>query len=564
MHKLSVAVLSVLLGGSLAHAADMPDVIVAPRVLWSWTGLYLGGHVGGGFGASQFSDPAGPSIYGGNVRTPAALAGGQIGFNWQIPNTSFVLGLEADASALSADGTATCLASSGFFISANCRVRQDAGGSLTGRLGYAAGGQGRTLLYVKGGAAWLHEQIDITTAGLFPPIASSLDGSRMGWTIGAGVEKALTPAWSVKVEYDYANFGSGNVATPASFVQVLPPLNAYAPTAGGLSSVSQDVHSFKLGVNLKLGQDLNARWEPPAADYRLRGTSDAAYASDAQIEIGGRTWYSSGRYQKDLGGTTDQAQQNLLVSRLTYDTTSASGEVFARVDTPSNLFLKGFIGGGTHVSGKMHDEDWVIFNASVPYSNTLSNPVKGDLGYATLDVGYALFHGPSAKVGGFIGYNYFKENKSAYGCVQIANPNSDCVPAFPSSVLGITENDTWHSLRLGLNGVMKLTDRLTLTADAAYLPWVAFRGTDNHLLRNDVSDTVSPETGSGKGVQLEAIIAYSFANNFSIGAGGRYWAMWAGGETNIFGTGCPCQTLPSRTERYGGFVQASYKFDGLK
>lgn len=564
MHRLSVAVVSVLLGSSLAHAADMPDVIVAPRVLWSWTGLYLGGHVGGGLGTSQFSDSAGPSIYGGNVRTPAALAGGQIGFNWQVPNTSFVLGIEADASALSADGTATCLASSGFFISANCRVRQDAAGSLTGRLGYATGFQGRTLFYVKGGAAWLHEQIELTTAGLLPLAATSLDGSRIGWTIGAGVEKALTPAWSVKLEYDYSNFGSGNVAAPASFVQVLPPLNAYAPTAGGLSNVSQDVHSFKLGVNLKLGQDLNARWEPPAADYRVRGTSDAAYASDAQIEIGGRTWYSSGRYQKDLGGTTDQAQQNLLVSRLTYDTTSASAEVFARIDTSSNLFLKGFIGGGTHVSGKMHDEDWVIFNASVPYSNTLSNPVKGDLGYATFDVGYALFHGPSAKVGGFVGYNYFKENKSAYGCVQIANPNSDCVPAFPSSVLGITENDTWHSFRLGLNGVVKLTDRLTLTADAAYLPWVAFRGTDNHLLRNDVSDTVSPETGSGKGVQFEAIVAYSFANNFSIGAGGRYWAMWAGGETNIFGTGCPCQTLPSRTERYGGFVQASYKFDGLK
>ena len=564
MHKLSVAVFSVLLGSSLAHAADMPDVIVAPRVLWSWTGLYLGGHVGGGFGTSQFSDPAGPAIYGGNVRTPAALAGGQIGFNWQIPNTSFVLGIEADASALSADGTATCLASSGFFISANCRVRQDAGGSLTGRLGYAAGPQGRTLLYVRGGAAWLHEQIDITTAGLFPPIATGFEGSRFGWTAGAGVEKALTPAWSVKLEYDYASFGAASVATPASFVQVLPPLNLYAPTAGGISSVSQNMHSVKMGVNLKLGQDLNARWEPPAADYRLRGTSDVAYASDAQIEIGGRTWYSSGRYQKDLGGTTDPAQQNLLVSRLSYDTTSASGEVFARIDTSSNLFLKGFIGGGPHLSGKLHDEDWVIFNASVPYSNTLSNPVKGDLGYATLDVGYALFHGPSAKVGGFIGYNYFKENKSAYGCVQIANPNSDCVPAFPSSVLGITENDTWHSLRLGLNGVVKLTDRLTLTADAAYLPWVAFRGTDNHLLRNDVTDTVSPETGSGKGVQLEAIIAYSFANNFSIGAGGRYWAMWAGGETNIFGTGCPCQTLPSRTERYGGFVQASYKFDGLK
>ena len=120
-----------------------------------------------------------------------------------------------------------------------------------------------------------------------------------------------------------------------------------------------------------------------ASDYRLRGTSDGAYIPNAEIEIGGRVWYSSGRYQKDLGATVNQAQQDLLVSRLTYDTTSASGEVYGRIDTSSNPFLKGFIGGGSHLSGKMHDEDWLIFGAAVPYSNTLSNPVKGDLAYAT-------------------------------------------------------------------------------------------------------------------------------------------------------------------------------------
>jgi hypothetical protein len=66
-------------------------------------------------------------------------------------------------------------------------------------------------------------------------------------------------------------------------------------------------------------------------------------------------------------------------------------------------------------------------------------------------------------------------------------------------------------------------------------------------------------------VQLEAILSYAIGKSFSVGAGGRYWAMWAtDASTNIFGTGCPCQTLPVRTERYGGFVQASYKLDGLK
>jgi len=296
----------------------------------------------------------------------------------------------------------------------------------------------------------------------------------------------------------------------------------------------------------------------------LRGSADLGYVPDTEIEIGGRTWYSAGRFQKDVGSTVNQSQADVLNSRLTYDTTSASGELFGRIDTSSNLFLKGFIGGGGHLSGQMHDEDWRLFNDQVPYSNTVSNPVNGDLGYATADFGYSLFRGPSAKVGGFVGYNYFRENKAAYGCVQIANPYSDCVPALSNSTLGITENDTWQSLRLGLNGEVKLMDRLTLTADAAYLPYVAFSGSDNHLLRN-VANTISPESGNGKGVQLEAILAYSFANSFSIGAGGRYWAMWAtDSSTNFFSTPCPCQTLPARTERYGGFVQASYKFDGLR
>jgi len=119
-------------------------------------------------------------------------------------------------------------------------------------------------------------------------------------------------------------------------------------------------------------------------------------------------------------------------------------------------------------------------------------------------------------------------------------------------------------MRIGINSVVKLTDRLTLTGDAAYLPFVTFSGTDNHLLRTDVTNTVSPETATGRGVQLEAILSYAIAKYFSVGAGGRYWAMWAPGNSDTFSQGCPCQTLPVRTERFGGFLQASYKFDGLK
>lgn len=563
MGKIVLGAVGIILTTSAAVAADLPQVrpLDPPPVLWSWTGPYLGIHVGGSFGSSSFSDSAGPAIYGGSVRTPAALAGGQVGFNWQ-PDRNWVVGVEADVSSLNANGTNTCLASSGFFLSANCQVRQNAMATATGRVGFATGNAGRTLIYAKAGGAWLGEKIDIASNPLI--YATSLDQGRWGWTVGAGIEKALAPAWSVKVEYDYAGFGSAAVPTPASFVQVAYPFG-YLATPGSSSNVSQNVQALKVGLNVKLGADAYARWDG-LEDYHLRGSQRDEVRPPGEIEFGARAWISSGRFQKDLGATADPGLQNVLVSRLTYDASAASGEVFGRIDGESNLFLKGFAGGGTLLSGKMHDEDWLIFSDTVPYSNTLSDPVKGSIGYGTIDVGYSFLRGAGFKAGGFVGYNYYRENKSAYGCAQIANQNSDCVPAIPGSILGITENDQWNSLRVGLNSVMTLGHGLKLTADAAYLPYVNFKGSDNHLLRTDVANTVSPESGTGQGVQLEAVLAYQFTSSFSAGIGARYWAMWATNDakTNIFGTDCPCQTLPVRAERYGTFVEASYKFDGLR
>jgi opacity protein-like surface antigen len=560
--KKVLAAAFVVLSSGAADAADMPVAYPAPVAPWSWTGFYVGAHVGGGATSSQFSDFAGTPIYGDKVRGPAGFAGAQLGYNWQFANTGLVLGAEADAAGMSSYGSMTCFAVSGFFVSANCRVRPDAIGSFTGRIGWAMGPQGHALVYLKGGAAWLDDRVDVTVNRVAPMRVSSFNDVRWGWTAGAGVERALTPAWSLRLEYDYAKLSDFSMTVPASFVQI--PFVGYVPTSGGTTSVSQNLQTAKLALNYKIGQDLHARWEPLASDYRLRGTTDAGFVPVAEVEVGGRVWYASGRFQKDYSTLVNPTSPNDLISRLSYDATSASGEVFGRIDTTSNIFLKGFVGGGRITSGSMHDEDWVIFNQSVPYSNTLSS-VSGSLVYGTIDVGYSLFRGPSANVGGFLGFNYYNDRKGAYGCSQIANPFSDCLPTIPTSVLTITEDDRWYSLRLGINGVVTLVDRLKLTADAAYLPYVALRGLDNHLLRTDVTQTVSPESGVGQGAQLEAILSYAFMNGFNVGAGARYWAMWTpAAYVNSFGTQCPCQAMPARTERYGGFLQASYKFDVLK
>jgi opacity protein-like surface antigen len=572
----TIALIALTAAGA-ARAADMaPSIPIyqppapLPAPVWNWTGGYAGMHVGGLWGDTRFSDPFGASIYGDDVATPGFLGGVQFGYNWQAPHTRWVLGVEADLSALSSTGTNTCLAYSGNFLSANCRSRPNASTTLTARIGYAIDPEKRTLLYLKGGFAAVHDNIDAATNVVSPTLETASSIWMLGWTVGAGVERALTPAWSLRLEYDFLTLGRTSIATPASYFQVIPgdPFG-YLPTAGAISGVSQTVQEVKFGLNYRMNVDPSAFWLPNTSAVAM-GTAPVpipagalSWAGGWEFEGGTRYWYSFGKFQKDLGSTASSATANVLNSRLTYNSTANSGELFARVESPERIFVKGFLGTGDLANGHMNDEDWAPFDGAIAYSNTISNPVKGTISYATGDIGYDVFRAADYSLGPFVGYNYYRDKEEAYGCVQIANALSDCVPALPSSELVITENDTWNSLRAGLNGEFMLLPGTKLSADVAYLPYTQFNGTDIHWQRTDVTNQSSPETGRGTGIQLDAMLSYYITPAFEVGVGGRYWAMWTSDSayTNVFSTPCPCQTEPIKAELYGLLVQADYKFN---
>ena len=228
--------------------------IAPPPPAWFWTGFYGGVHVGAVAGTTNFTDPFGSSIFGDNVTTPGFLAGGQIGYNWQLPNSNFVLGVEADASWLTSDGTNTCLAFSGLFVSANCRAQPNTMGDLTARLGWVYGYSNHSLLYVKGGAASVHNQIDIATNATpgfdLAALATNSSFTKVGWTVGVGAEHAITPAWTVKIEYDYIGLGGETVAIPPGLVQPVPGVNGYNFTPAGTTRVSQNFQQVNLGPEL--------------------------------------------------------------------------------------------------------------------------------------------------------------------------------------------------------------------------------------------------------------------------------------------------------------------------
>ncbi|WP_063799742.1 outer membrane beta-barrel protein [Bradyrhizobium jicamae] len=554
------AATAALVASGAVKSADLQPAVKVPPALWNWTGGYIGGHVGGGGGRTSFSDPYGPSIYGDVVDTPVFLAGGQIGYNWQRHRGVF--GLELDASGAVAEGTNTCLAFSGIVVSANCKAGPDVFVTGTGRLGYAFGPQGHTLAYLKAGVAWQHNRGDVVNNNEFGrwelQNATHFDYGRIGGIIGAGVEQALTPAWSVKFEYDYLRFGGPSVATPPTIQ--FPPLATVPANITGLSS---SYHIGKIGLNYHFDADPRTPGWPDASLYATEPTVSAppiAFIRGWSLESGTRLWLSRGRFQWD-NGLSD------LVSRLTYHKMDGiSGELFERLDSPWGIFLKGTIGFGRFNNGNQNDEDWGLVGFSkdpLAYTNTSSGQANGRFMYYTADAGYDFLRGMTYKIGGFIGWSYYGQKSDSKGCVQIAS-----LPCLAPRERTIGSQDTdWNAVRIGVSAETMLLDRWRVSADVAYLPWTDFQGRDSHLMRNFTTFLDQRGTG-GAGVQVEGVLSYFVTDNFSIGVGGRYWAMWTPRYSESICTGCigsGIVTLPAPAkysmERWGTFLQASYKFD---
>ena len=264
---------------------------------------------------------------------------------------------------------------------------------------------------------------------------------------------------------------------------------------------------------------------------------------------------------------------------MTYDNlTGQSGEFFARVDTPAEVFVKGFVGAGAITGGKMNDEDWGLVEEIDPEEKTkvptafevTGSSVAGWLKYAAGDVGYNVWHAHDYKVGPFVGYSYFHQTMNAFGCVQLTTPESVCSTPIPANQTIITQDDTWQALRVGVSAVATVWDRWGINGDVAYLPYAQFSGLDTHWQRNPVA--FYPQDGTGRGVQAELILTYRITENLNVGIGGRYWAFWSTNANQSCHGGCdltapsgtfstiPPSPFTTSTQRYGTFVQASYRF----
>ena len=298
MPRILGVVLGVIATSGGAFAADVSAPVYkapvsTPAPAYSWTGLYIGGHVGGAWSSNDWflpndplnsvaQQPLGTPFQGSFPNSPAGhaaalrngyqgptvgplnvssgsntasgwLAGAQIGYNYQIKN--WVLGVEGEANWTGLKGSNK---DPNYAIINQSQT--DFVAILGGRVGYAA--WDRVLLYGKAGGAWAHDKYSVFSNKTFtvgngsPAPVTVTSGTevdeailnRFGYMLGVGVEYALTPQWSVKAEYEYLDFGRQRT-TLAPVTTIVSPFD---------EDIRQRIQIAEIGFNYKIDPTLAA------------------------------------------------------------------------------------------------------------------------------------------------------------------------------------------------------------------------------------------------------------------------------------------------------------------
>ncbi|MGP0093058.1 MAG: outer membrane protein [Xanthobacteraceae bacterium] len=197
--------------GAQAAAADLN--INGPPVLYDWTGLYLGGTVGGREvrGVATLSVAGAPSTIGGSDIAGTIVAG----YSWAVPswwpNGVAVIGLEIDASAAGPNITRNLTFGAETF---NQTLANPWLSTMSVRFGVPVDSRGSLLVYGTAGVAFGNF---VSTAAVSGPINGFLSGtsSRATWTAGVGVEYGINRYWSWKAEYLFVDTGDITFTTPS-------------------------------------------------------------------------------------------------------------------------------------------------------------------------------------------------------------------------------------------------------------------------------------------------------------------------------------------------------------
>jgi outer membrane immunogenic protein len=256
----------VVLAAGSAGAADMtarPAYAPPPPAYSSWSGFYIGGNVGYGWGQARDDATETTTVLGALARSTTisqsqnmngVIGGVQAGYNYQLGG--WVWGWETDFQASGQKGGSTLNGVLGGPIpipfTATTDHKIEWFGTSRGRLGLLWGPN--VLLYGTAGVAY--GQVKDSTAlngslaagAVTAAAVSSFKDVKAGWTAGAGAEAALGGGWSAKLEYLYIDLGKTELTTAA------------AATVAGVTTVAINGNRTFRDTDNILRVGLNYKW----------------------------------------------------------------------------------------------------------------------------------------------------------------------------------------------------------------------------------------------------------------------------------------------------------------
>jgi outer membrane immunogenic protein len=261
------AAFAVALLSTTAFAADLPSrrappvyAPAPPIPVFTWTGAYVGGQVGYEFGkdnAFARATATGAGLASAGPQPKGVIGGAHVGYLFSTQSLPFfgsafggflgtggVFGLEGDVDGSSARANYGFGGPGGIVATSRDQIQ----GSIRGRLGVAVD---RVLFYATGGAAFggLKNTYLNTATGA----ADSISKTRVGYTVGGGVEYAITNNYVFGVEYRYTDFGN--------YTDILG-----ATTAGGVAVRHRDTDN-RIQARFSYKFDTFAPMAPVVARY---------------------------------------------------------------------------------------------------------------------------------------------------------------------------------------------------------------------------------------------------------------------------------------------------------
>lgn len=206
----------------VTHPYEAPP---PPPPPFRWSGLYIGGNIGGAWAISTLTDDfTGVSF---DTDHSGFIGGAQLGFNYQIRN--LVLGIEWDF-----DWTSIGETGNGIFVPSVGTLQASADTdwvtTLAARVGLTLD---RWLVFMKVGGGWVHNSASL--ANLTTGAVASTSDTTGGFLVGGGVEYAFASHWTAKLEYSFLALPDRTVTGPF----------------GDTFTFNRDLEMLKIGLSYK-------------------------------------------------------------------------------------------------------------------------------------------------------------------------------------------------------------------------------------------------------------------------------------------------------------------------